>query len=65
MFLEELTTFDMGRFCYEVNALQYDALKDLVEQMLQSVGKETTDDWSYYMQGKIVKIFYFILYFIL
>ena len=48
----------MGRFCYEVNALQYDALKDLVEQMLQSVGKETTDDWSYYMQGKIVKIFY-------
>ena len=53
VFLEELTTFRMEKFCYEVNSMQFDALKDLVEQMLLTVGKDAKEDWSYYIQSKL------------
>ena len=53
VFLEELTTFPCNKFCYEVNALQFDALKDLVLEMLNNVGKETLAEWSFCFQGKL------------
>ena len=51
-FLEELTTLPLIKYSYELNALQFDALKELVLEMLNSVGKTTLEDWNYFFQGK-------------
>ena len=60
VFLEELTDFPAGKFCYEVNGLQFEALRDLVLDMLRTVGKETNEDWSYFFQGNKTFLLNFI-----
>ena len=50
--LEELTTLPLDRYSFELNALQFDAMKEMVLGMLGRAKDASKDLWSYDLQGK-------------
>ena len=50
-FLEELTSLPLSKYSYELNALQFDALKEMVLGMLHRVGDTSKAAWAYDFQG--------------
>ena len=52
VFLEELTDFAPKNFCFEVNTLQFEALRDLLLEMINDVAKGQDGNWTYHFQGK-------------
>ena len=53
VFLEELTSLPLKKYSYELNALQFDALKEMVLGMLRRVNDTSETAWSYDFQGII------------
>ena len=51
-FLEELTSLPMKKYSYELNALQFDVLKDMVLGMLRRVNDTSKNAWTYDFQGE-------------
>ena len=51
--LEELTDLPLDRYSYELNALQFDALKELVLGMLKRAKDASKELWAYDLQGKL------------